>query len=192
MDNEALCAISCAYGLENGHNRPPDTPVNVIQPRAPTVPPVGAHSRGMTVAQCPGWPSPHPGKWGGRQVPASPDCRDRGWTCRSLGSIGPRSESTSPTPRPPIPRSCAAWPTAPPRRAHCPLPWTQSRIAATDKVDQAIRIGRFVDAALDLVLRLQLPALGGDKAKNDLLLVFRQDAQRLEAAGAIGVELEES
>ncbi len=52
--------------------------------------------------------------------------------------------------------------------------------------------GRFVDAAIDLVLRLQLPALGGDKAKNHLLLVFRQDAQRLEAAGAIGVELEES
>ena len=110
----------------------------------------------------------------------------------NLHRTGPRSESTSPTPRPPIPRSCAAWPTAPPRRVHCPLPWTQSRIAATDKVDQAIRIGRFVDAALDLVLRLQLPALGGDKAKNHLLLVFRQDAQRLEAAGAIGVELEES
>jgi len=58
----------------------------------------------------------------------------------NLHRTGPRSESTSPTPRPPIPRSCAAWPTAPPRRAHCPLPWTQSRIAATDKVDQAIRI----------------------------------------------------
>jgi hypothetical protein len=62
MDNEALCAISCAYGLETVTTVPPDTPVNVIQPRAPTVPPVGAHSRGMTVAQCPGWPSPHPGK----------------------------------------------------------------------------------------------------------------------------------
>jgi hypothetical protein len=54
MDNEALCAISCAYGLETVTTVPPDTPVNVIQPRAPTVPPVGAHSRGMTVAQCPG------------------------------------------------------------------------------------------------------------------------------------------
>ncbi len=52
--------------------------------------------------------------------------------------------------------------------------------------------GRFIDAALDLISRFQPPALGGDKAKNHLLLVFRQDAQRLEAAGAIGVELEES
>ena len=54
----------------------------------------------------------------------------------NLHRIGPRSESTSPTPRPPIPRSCAAWPTAPPRRAHCPLQWRQSRIAATDLLRQ--------------------------------------------------------
>jgi hypothetical protein len=66
IDNDALCVINFAYGLETVTTVPPDTPVNVVQPRAPTVPPVGAHSRGMTVAQCPGWPSPHPGKWGGR------------------------------------------------------------------------------------------------------------------------------
>jgi hypothetical protein len=38
----------------DGHNRPPDTPVNVIQPRAPTAPPVGAHSRGMPLPNVPG------------------------------------------------------------------------------------------------------------------------------------------
>jgi len=77
MDNEALCAISCAYGLETVTTVPPDTPVSVIQPRAPTVPPVGAHSRGrplprMTVAQCPGWPSPLSGQVGRAAGPGFP------------------------------------------------------------------------------------------------------------------------
>lgn len=85
MDNWTLCVINYAYGLETVTTVPPDTPVNVIQPRAPTVPPVGAHSPGMTVAQCPGCHQDHPGKWGGRQVPASPDYRDRGWNRRLLG-----------------------------------------------------------------------------------------------------------
>ena len=108
IDNEALCAISCAYGLETVTTVPPDTPVNVIQPRAPTVPPVGAHSRDMTVAQCPGCHPAHPGKWGGRQVPASPECRDRGWTCRSLGrqqKAFARSELSSARPKADIRRN---------------------------------------------------------------------------------------
>ena len=47
---------------------------------------------------------------------------------------------SAPIPRPPIRRSCAASPTAPPRRAHCPPRSRRSRIAAKDKAARAARI----------------------------------------------------
>src|SRR5215467_7190072 len=45
---------------------------------------------------------------------------------------------------------------------------------------------RFLDAALDVVLLLERAALGGDEAKHDDLVALGQEAQRLEAAGALG------
>src|SRR5580704_567555 len=51
-------------------------------------------------------------------------------------------------------------------------------------------LGGFVDAALEVVLGLQLRALGGDQAEDDHL-AGRDEAQRLEAAGALVVVLQE-
>ena len=51
--------------------------------------------------------------------------------------------------------------------------------------------GRLVDAALDVVLLLQRAALGGDEAEHHDLVALGQEAQRLEAAGALGVVFEE-
>src|SRR5829696_9404369 len=47
-------------------------------------------------------------------------------------------------------------------------------------------LGRLVDAALELVLALQLAGLRRHDAQHDLL-ALREKAQRLEAAGAVGV-----
>src|SRR5262245_6024467 len=44
---------------------------------------------------------------------------------------------------------------------------------------------RLVDAALDQVLGLQRAALGGDDADHDDLVALGQEAQRLEASGAL-------
>src|SRR5271168_3928123 len=49
-------------------------------------------------------------------------------------------------------------------------------------------LGGFVDAALEVVLGLQLGTLGGDQAEDDHL-AGRDEAQRLEAAGALVVVL---
>ena len=49
---------------------------------------------------------------------------------------------------------------------------------------------RLVDAALELVLVLERAALGGDQAEHDLL-ARRHEPQRLEAAGALVVVLQE-
>src|SRR6516162_7776566 len=51
--------------------------------------------------------------------------------------------------------------------------------------------GCFIDAAPDIVLLLQRSALGGDEAEHDDLVSFRQETQRLESAGALGVVFEE-
>ena len=56
---------------------------------------------------------------------------------------------------------------------------------------QRSELGRLVDAALDVVLLLQRAALGGDEAEHHDLVALRQEAQRLEAAGAVGVVFEE-
>src|SRR5262245_53895967 len=47
-------------------------------------------------------------------------------------------------------------------------------------------LGGLVDAALELVLALERAALGCHDAQHDVLVV-RQEAQRFEAAGALGV-----
>src|SRR5215467_4801503 len=49
---------------------------------------------------------------------------------------------------------------------------------------------RFLDAALDIVLLLECAALGGDEAEHDDLVALGQEAQRLEAAGALGIVFE--
>src|SRR5580700_6943296 len=51
-------------------------------------------------------------------------------------------------------------------------------------------LGRFVDAAFEIVLGLQLGTLGGDQAEDDHL-AGRDEAQWLEAAGALVVVLQE-
>src|SRR5919108_2039498 len=53
------------------------------------------------------------------------------------------------------------------------------------------KFARFVDAAFYIVLLLERAALGGDEAEHHDLVAFRQEAQRLEAAGALGVVLKE-
>ena len=50
---------------------------------------------------------------------------------------------------------------------------------------------RLVDAALDVVLLLQRADLGGDEAEHHDLVALRQEPQRLEAAGAVGVVFQE-
>src|SRR6185312_4898513 len=50
--------------------------------------------------------------------------------------------------------------------------------------------GRLLDALLDVVARLQPPGLGCDDAEHDDLVAFRQEAQRLETAGALAVVFE--
>src|SRR5712692_9952823 len=52
-------------------------------------------------------------------------------------------------------------------------------------------LGRFLDAALDVVLLLQRAALGGDEAEHHDLVALGPKAQRLEAAGTLGVVFEE-
>src|SRR5437763_13609662 len=47
-----------------------------------------------------------------------------------------------------------------------------------------------IDTALEMVLALELRQLGADEAEHDFL-ALRHEAQRLEAAGALGVVLEE-
>src|SRR5215475_4122042 len=51
--------------------------------------------------------------------------------------------------------------------------------------------GGFLNAAFDIVLLLQRSALGGDEAKHHNLVALRKKAQRLEAAGPLGVVFEE-
>src|SRR5262249_9292317 len=53
------------------------------------------------------------------------------------------------------------------------------------------KLARFLDAALDYGLVLELAELGRDEAKHDDLAAFGQQAQRLQAAGALGVPFEE-
>src|SRR6187431_3203391 len=50
---------------------------------------------------------------------------------------------------------------------------------------------RFLDALLDVALVLERAALGGYQAEHDLLVTLGQEAQRLEAAGALGVVFQE-
>src|SRR5688572_444036 len=50
---------------------------------------------------------------------------------------------------------------------------------------------RLVDPALDGVLVLERARLGGDEAEHDDLVALRQEAQRVEAAGAVGVVFQE-
>src|SRR5436190_16955725 len=50
---------------------------------------------------------------------------------------------------------------------------------------------RGVDPPLELVLRLESAALRRDEPEHDLLRAFRQEAQRLEAAGTLVVPLHE-
>src|SRR5581483_11757144 len=50
---------------------------------------------------------------------------------------------------------------------------------------------RLADAALEIVLLLELAELGGDEAEHDLLIASRHEAQRLEATGTVGVVFEE-
>src|SRR5690242_2451086 len=47
-------------------------------------------------------------------------------------------------------------------------------------------LGRCLDTALDLVLRLELSVLRRDETEHDLLLALREETQRLEAPGEIG------
>src|SRR5438552_13897171 len=47
--------------------------------------------------------------------------------------------------------------------------------------------GRLVDPPLERVLLLQRPALGRHEPEHDLLVALGQEAQRLEAARALGV-----
>src|SRR5215471_21579543 len=49
----------------------------------------------------------------------------------------------------------------------------------------------FLEAALDVVLLLELAELRGDDADHDDLVALGQEAQRLEAPGAIAVVFEE-
>src|SRR5262249_32198782 len=58
------------------------------------------------------------------------------------------------------------------------------------KLVERHEFGGLVDPPLDLVLALELAALGGDEAEHDEL-ALGHEAQRLEAAGALGVELHE-
>ena len=51
--------------------------------------------------------------------------------------------------------------------------------------------GRLVDAALDVVFPLERPGLRGDQAEDDAFVALGQEAERLEAAGALGVVFEE-
>src|SRR4051794_12087624 len=51
--------------------------------------------------------------------------------------------------------------------------------------------GRFVDTALDLVLLLERAAFRRDQPEDDALLALGQEAERLEAAGTLGVVFEE-
>ena len=88
-------------------------------------------------------------------------------------------------------RSCAASPTAPPRPARCPPRSRRSRIAATGRTVERGEFRRLVDAPLDVVLLLQRAALRGDEAEHDDLVALRQEPQRLEAAGALGIVFEE-
>src|SRR5206468_10476421 len=57
-------------------------------------------------------------------------------------------------------------------------------------VDRRV-LRRNLDAALELVLRLELAALRRYEAEHDLLLALRQEAERLESAGALVVPLHE-
>src|ERR1700683_1961027 len=51
--------------------------------------------------------------------------------------------------------------------------------------------GGLVDAALDVVFLFQLAGLRGDEAEHKLLLALGEEAQRLEAARAVGIVFEE-
>ena len=50
---------------------------------------------------------------------------------------------------------------------------------------------RLLDALLDVVLLLQRSGFRGHEAEHDLLVALRHEAQRLEAAGPLGVVFEE-
>src|SRR4051812_40835489 len=52
---------------------------------------------------------------------------------------------------------------------------------------QRSELGRLVDPPLDVVLLLERTALGGDEPEYHGLVALRQEAQRLEAAGAVAV-----
>src|SRR4051812_48621832 len=56
---------------------------------------------------------------------------------------------------------------------------------------QRSELGRLVDPALDVILLLERAALGGDEPEHHGLVALRQEAQRLEAAGAVAVVFEE-
>src|SRR6478672_12305087 len=51
--------------------------------------------------------------------------------------------------------------------------------------------GRFLDAPLDVVARLQPPRLGGDQPEHHQLVALGQKPQRLEAAGTVAVVFQE-
>ncbi len=89
------------------------------------------------------------------------------------------------------PRSCAASPTAPPRPGYCPPRSRRSRIAATGRAGRCRRY--FAASSMRRLSSSRLSscaALGGDEAEHDGL-ALRHEAQRLEAAGALGVVLHE-
>ena len=54
------------------------------------------------------------------------------------------------------------------------------------KLLQRREFGGFFQATLDVVLLLELAELRGDDADNDDLVALGQEAQRLEATGAVG------
>ena len=91
-----------------------------------------------------------------------------------------------------FPRSSEAWPIARLRTERCPLRSRRSRIAATGKADRestylvASSMRRLISSFFS-----SAPLFEVTRPSTTLLLALGEEAQRLEAAGALGVVFEE-
>ena len=128
---------------------------------------------------------------------------------RHLGRAGVREERRQSAPAEDVERRIADGPHDPQtssatstiRRELRPLLVLGEHVALDGRGEAALRreaellerrvLRGLLDAALQLVLRLELAALRRHEAEHDLLVALRQEAQRLEAARALVVPLHE-